>query len=343
MNRFQEHKRELERFAEPGGPLARDSRYATVNNPRFFRHGEHAPEPTRERRELHARLLAEWEAASPGATGRQAIVLAGPPGAGKSSSQKALIDATGIPEEDWRIVNNDDFKDQLLLSALDDGSYERDLLPPELAQSGERVWPRELATLVHDEAGMLADEARKRSIEQGTNVVIDGTLSWEPGANDLMDELDRAGYTVRVAVVDAPQDVVQSARGAPLAQRLSRRGERRGGRSDDRAARRALGSVGRGRGHVRERGSVGLRRRRALGLGAPRLRRRVPARTGDRAGRLAEAGRAPRAAAAGRSAAGRRDLPGGDQRPGVDAARAPAACQRPGGTRRPVATARAPA
>ena len=43
------------------------------------------------------RLLREWEEASPGAAGRQAIVLAGPPGAGKSSSQKALIDATGIP------------------------------------------------------------------------------------------------------------------------------------------------------------------------------------------------------------------------------------------------------
>ena len=49
-------------------------------------------------------------------------MLAGPPGAGKSTSQDDLIAASGLDREAWRVINNDDFKDQLLRAAVDDGT-----------------------------------------------------------------------------------------------------------------------------------------------------------------------------------------------------------------------------
>jgi hypothetical protein len=211
MSGFDDHKARLRAFAEPGGPLARDTPYATIRNRRWFerkRGGRLAP--TDERQALHDRLLAEHAATGARSDTPVAIVLAGPPGAGKSTSQEALIRSSGLDRDQWRVVNNDDFKDQLLRAAIDDGSYESDVLPPEIAASGEKVYPRELATLVHDEAGILADEALDRSIRDRANLIYDGTLSNEADAHDLAGRLGKAGYDVRVAVVDAPREVVEA-------------------------------------------------------------------------------------------------------------------------------------
>ena len=118
-----------------------------------------------------------------------------------------MIAASGLHREGWRVVNNDDFKDDLLQAAIDDGTYRTELLPPHL---GEKVYPRELATLVHDEAGLLAQRAIDRAIEEKANVIFDGTLSNEADAHKLMDDLQKAGYSVQIAVVDAPRDVVEA-------------------------------------------------------------------------------------------------------------------------------------
>jgi hypothetical protein len=79
VSRFDEHKARLRAFAEPGGPLSRESRYATTRNPRWFgpRKGERL-NPTGERQLLHDRLLSDLAATGTrGATRSCSPVLPG--------------------------------------------------------------------------------------------------------------------------------------------------------------------------------------------------------------------------------------------------------------------------
>jgi predicted ABC-type ATPase len=208
------HAAHLERLCVDGGPLTAESPHATTNNPEWFTRSGGQFAPTAARAELHRRLLGESEAAHPHVRqDREAIVLAGPPGAGKSTAQADLIATTGRPADHFRVVNADDFKDKLLLQAMDDGSYERHLMPPEVRRAqaaGERFYPRELASLVHEESSLLAKSAIRDSIRRGDNLVVDGTLSGQKSAGKLFEQLEKAGYKVTVASVEAPRSATQS-------------------------------------------------------------------------------------------------------------------------------------
>jgi predicted ABC-type ATPase len=203
------HAARLQELSRPGGPLGPDTTYASTHNPAwYFANGR----PRAGRRRLHDQLLQQWREARLDVAGeRQALLLAGPPGAGKSTAQNNLSDTLGVSVERWRVINSDDFKDRLLEAALADGSIDR-LTPPEvreLYQQGERFWPRELAAIVHDEAGQLVSRATAESIANGENLIVDGTLSDLEKARQLTDHLRQAGYTVRIASVDGPQDVTK--------------------------------------------------------------------------------------------------------------------------------------
>jgi predicted kinase len=204
----QRHAARLQELSRPGGPLAADTRYASVRNTAWFTANGR---PRSERRQLHARLLEQWRDAAPDvARDRQALLLAGPPGAGKSTAQNELAHTLGVPLERWRVINSDDFKDLLLETALADGSIAQ-LTPPELREleaQGERFWPRELAAIVHDEAAQLVSRATAETIANGENLIVDGTLSNPEKARQLTDRLHQAGYTVRIASVDGPQHVI---------------------------------------------------------------------------------------------------------------------------------------
>jgi hypothetical protein len=115
-------------------------------------------------------------------------LLAGPPGAGKSTAQAALIQATWTQPEHWLPINADDFKDELLQQARQDGSYDSYLVPEEvraLEAAGEKFYPRELAALVHTESSILAKKARNETLESGMNVITDGTLGNEKQAQNF--------------------------------------------------------------------------------------------------------------------------------------------------------------
>jgi predicted kinase len=208
------HEAHLERLCVDGGPLTTASPHASTNNPDWFDRSGGSPVPTRSRRDFHQRLLREFRDAKPAVRrDREAIVLAGPPGAGKSTAQEQLIAATGRSADHFRVINSDDFKDRLLQQALQDGSYRGHLMPPEVQRAeaaGEQFHPRELASLVHEESGMLASEATNRAIRRGENVVIDGTLSHQESARKLFRQLENAGYKVQVASVEAPLPVTQA-------------------------------------------------------------------------------------------------------------------------------------
>ena len=199
------HAARLQALSRPDGPLGPGTRYASTRNPAWFLRGGR---PRAERRQLHQQLLERWASTSPSVTcNRQALVLAGPPGAGKSTAQRQLADILRIPLERWRVVNSDDFKDLLLEQALADGTIDQ-LTPPEL-RDGERVWPRELAAIVHEEAGILVGQATETAIARGENLIIDGTLSHSQRAHNTVDRLQQAGYTVRLASVDGPENVIR--------------------------------------------------------------------------------------------------------------------------------------
>jgi predicted ABC-type ATPase len=188
----------------PGGALAADGPHATVAQDAWFVAGQ----PTAARRRLHNELLAEhrerFAAARPE---RSAVVLAGPPGAGKSSVLRQVL---GEDLANYAVVDADDFKRGLLERAIADGSYETVIKPAEvrdLEAAGERFAPLEMASLVHEESSRLAKSARASVIDEGLNVVLDTVLSGQGSALELGQHLEGAGYSVRVVDVETTYEI----------------------------------------------------------------------------------------------------------------------------------------
>jgi predicted ABC-type ATPase len=206
------HRAHLERLCADGGPLTAHSRHATTENPEWF--NVRRQQPRAERRALHNEILAAFVAANPQVRrDRRAIVLAGPPGAGKSTAQAELVARARTRPVHWLAVDPDHFKDALLQQALADGSYESFLVPEEVREleaAGERFWPRELAALVHNESSILAKKAIRDAIGRGDNLVIDGTLSGEKNARAQFEALEAAGYEVMLADVETTQEISEA-------------------------------------------------------------------------------------------------------------------------------------
>jgi ribose 1,5-bisphosphokinase PhnN len=206
--RAQEHLRVLESLAA-SGYLDVTGPNATVANPAWFvalEPGEYTP--TFARRRLHREILEEWwaETPSPGRTG-QAIATAGPSGAGKSSALPEV--AESLSSDRFRSIDSDDFKDRLLRRAVADRAI--NLAVPDDFGVGTRfegrLWPRELAALVHWEATQLASQALADTVASGDNLIYDGTLSWMPAARTLMHTLDQYRYDVHLVDVETTKDV----------------------------------------------------------------------------------------------------------------------------------------
>jgi hypothetical protein len=158
---------------------------------------------TAERLRLHEELLAAHADRTPAPSddGTLAVVVtAGPPGAGKSTALARM------PElDDYRHVDADDFKDALLERAAADGLL--DGWTGNVLVDGRPVQPRELAGFVHAESTAVADTLRRRSLRDGENVVVHGTLSSVDYLDDLLSELDDAGYDhLRIVDVEVPFD-----------------------------------------------------------------------------------------------------------------------------------------
>ncbi len=208
---FDEHCRVVRRLYQVGQALAPGAATATVHNPAWFVSFGGRSFPTEERKKLHDRLISEAKDNAPGvAQQRLAIVLAGPPGAGKSTFLDSIVQES---RSEFLVVDADDFKRALLRQAVRDGSYESWIKPDvvrELEGAGEVFFPLELASLVHEESSALAKRLRSEAVASGTNVVVDSVLSWEQAATDLGQQLDSAGYNVQVVDVEVPFEVSQA-------------------------------------------------------------------------------------------------------------------------------------
>ena len=211
-DRVEEHREILRDLTGAGGAINAESSYASHRNPEWF--DQETGRPLEGRFQDQAVMIRAFRAESPNVRrDRQAILLAGPPGAGKTTAQDELFESTGTTAADWRILNADDFKDRVFKQSLADGSYDSRLTPPEVSAAeadGEKVWPRERAALVHEESSILMKRARDQSMRLGENVIIDGTLSNADAGTKLVKRLEERGYSVRIALVDGPRAVTEA-------------------------------------------------------------------------------------------------------------------------------------
>lgn len=196
----------MRELSKTGGALHTASPHSTLKNPRWFRAQSGAP--TAERRELHARLRAEILDGYPASRNEaRALVLAGPPGAGKGSAARKVL---GEELAAFVNIDADEFKKLLLREAIADGSYETWLIPEpirELEHQGERFYPLELASLVHEESSRLAAALRADLITAETNIVVDTVLGSTASAEALGRQLDEGGYSVTLVDVEVPYAV----------------------------------------------------------------------------------------------------------------------------------------
>lgn len=189
----------------PGGPLDKEGAHATLSNPEWFRADGR---PRAGRRALHSRLRAEVAELSgePGQE-RKALVLAGPPGAGKGRVADSVL---GADRDKYVNVDADEFKKLLLREAISDGSYETWIVPQavrDLEAEGERFYPLELASLVHEESSMLAVQLREELIDSGSNLIVDTVLASDGSAQRLGELFTSAGYEVTLIDVEVPFEV----------------------------------------------------------------------------------------------------------------------------------------
>lgn len=211
-SRVDAHRASLLELDVEGGPFAKDGPNATFHHSGWFDPATGLPGAAR--RELHTAVLARVAASHPDVgSNRRAVLVAGPPGAGKSSIAAGLLSGFGAPGKTltgWLPLNNDLFKDELLLQALADGSYETVLKPKELLDreaTGEVFFPRELASLVHEESSQLFSRALSEAVERGQDLLIDDVLGEEEDADGIMRQLDAAGYQVILADVETSRGI----------------------------------------------------------------------------------------------------------------------------------------
>ncbi|NMF09993.1 zeta toxin family protein [Corynebacterium xerosis] len=204
-DRTDAHRSLIENLSAADGPLSTDAPTATLKNPAWFVERGGRLETRAGRRALHRRLRDELREENPGVRAeRRAIVLAGPPGAGKGTTLRQER-AEVLPS--YLVIDADDFKKKLLTEAMRDGTYESFIKPQsikDLEERGEQFFPLELASLVHEESSMLATQMRNEALLDGTNIVIDTVLSSPEKAADLGRLLEGAGYDVEVIDVEVP-------------------------------------------------------------------------------------------------------------------------------------------
>ena len=161
-----------------------------------------------ERSRLHRDLLAEFIADARGdrnlrRDGCAAVIMAGPPGAGKGTYLQDRSDLTG-----YLTIDADAVKTRLLEHDVRSGRL--DSLLSEVLPDNRPVRPEELAKLVHNESTMLASQMRQLALADGFNLIIEGTLQWSGQGGALTAELRLSGYEdLKIIAIEVPQDVAQ--------------------------------------------------------------------------------------------------------------------------------------
>ncbi|WP_425389272.1 zeta toxin family protein [Dermabacter hominis] len=128
---LQTHINLVRQLSKPGGPLALDSPYSTIRN-KEFSHGNGSPRPARRR--LHEQLR---DATLENATAtRHAILISGPPGAGKSTVIASRLQSGR--QRSYAHIDRDEYKTAPLNHSLKDGTYDTHIKPPRFTSLNNR-------------------------------------------------------------------------------------------------------------------------------------------------------------------------------------------------------------
>lgn len=188
-------KEDIENGATEGGQTI--SLHDEIFDPSTGRTDVYTPERLAVHQEIMAKL-SETYASYP--REGKAIVMAGPPGAGKSTFLSMYgkdefgieVKGKGEPKEDppaknFVTLNPDDFKELLPIDASRYPGLE----------------PNELAAMLHEESSHLSKFAVKHFMSQGYNVIIDVTLGNAAKAiRNYVEPYAEQGYDYQVALVD---------------------------------------------------------------------------------------------------------------------------------------------
>ena len=139
--------------------------------------------------------------------GAMAVVTAGPPGAGKSTSVEHVEDL-----DTYRRVDADEIKDLLLELLAKAG--ELDFLAAVSLVDGRPIMRRELAGWVHGASTSVWNRVVRASMRRRENIVIEGTLKYRPLAQEYDTALRRFRYD-SLHIIDVEVDealAIESAR-----------------------------------------------------------------------------------------------------------------------------------
>jgi hypothetical protein len=188
-----------------GGPLSSGSRGETVQDSRLFRplSRDRFLIVSDARQELHDGIIDGFWGATESSSNQEprAIVMAGPPGAGKSTALPT-VSSEVFDGQPFAVIDGDELKASLLRDAVSSGYYESNLMPlvEAHANDGARFFPMDFAGLVHRESMILHATLFEIGIDRRTNLVIDGTLAWRDYGNEILSRLTAAGYATQLIV-----------------------------------------------------------------------------------------------------------------------------------------------
>lgn len=190
-------EKELVKLTRAGGLLGKDSYLSS--SVLYSAYGGRSGY-NRARRAFQTDIIESYvsDGAQLGRDGLAAFITAGPPGAGKSTAVSSLDLSSG-----YRLIDADKVKELLLEKAFLEGDYEK-ILNSKLPD-GREILLNELSTLVHSESVDLANTIIQRSVEDGVNVVIAGTMNWPELRNRYLNWLVARDYR-RLTIVDVEVD-----------------------------------------------------------------------------------------------------------------------------------------
>lgn len=163
--------------------------------------GEYPPE----RKKLHEKIIASYLdhvlVPRPGVP-KEALFMAGGTAAGKSTILNLLMDKD--TQKNFVVVDPDSIKEHI----------------PEYQEATGKS-AKNAAFMVHEESSDIADEIKRRALEQGKHIIVDGTLKNFKKYHSMMEDMKKKGYKLNIIMVDTDVSIAKQS-AASRAERTGR-------------------------------------------------------------------------------------------------------------------------